>query len=76
MSKKREKTRTRKKSNLFFFKVVDKEGKIIQTGSSKDYTSVLVEAIDSAKECGGYWQIMSSLGRVIEDNIPSKMEVR
>jgi len=69
-------TKAQRKSNLFFFKVVDKEGKIVQTGSSKDYTSVLIEATEYAKECGGYWQIMSSLGRIIEDNIPSKMEVR
>lgn len=76
MTKKKGRTTIQRKGNLFFFKVIDREGKIIQTGSSKDYTSVLIEATESAKECGGYWVIMSSLGRVIEDNLPRKMEVR
>ena len=76
MTKRKERTTAQRKSNLFFFKVINKEGKIVQTGSSKDYTSVLIEAIDYAKENDGYWQILSAFGRIIEDNLPSKLEVK
>jgi len=69
-------TTEQRKSNLFFFKVISKEGKIVQTGSSKNYTNVLVEATDYAKEHNGYWQILSRYGRVVEDNLPSTLEVK
>lgn len=71
-TKKKKKSRTteQRKSNLHFFKIVDKEGRVLQVGQSRDYTSVFIEATDLAKENNAYWQILNIYGRVIEDNIP------
>ena len=74
--KKKVRTKEQRKSNLYFFKVVTKEGNIVKTGSSKDYTSILIEAQDFAREFTGYWQILNYYGKTIDDNLPKKMEVK